>query len=567
MRGGTEVWQKISVRACRALDNLSNACQPRRPMIAASKHTRNLAHIIITVFLFTAAAASNAPAAVVTADRFQLKLNGQPFVIKGMNYSPVPIGTAPGFVPYGDYFIPYYTNVWKPDVDNMRAAGINVIKLYAGNPDLNAGAPGTAGNWRAFLDYCYNGGNKPIYVVMFSYTQGGVIAQGGTGFNDYIRQYDELVKSTVKHPAVFGYLVGNEIFGGVTQNSQFWTNFGRLIDAAQGAGLSQGQNPFLMTAINDEFTPQTSWPAIKFGEQSGKLRNLDSWCINIYRGPEFGGTGNSVFTQYLALMNSFQAPLRKPLVLGEWGTPHTTRPSQIYGQSSTQPVTNLDAVPQSQMGQGQPYFDAQPVATFLTTQWNTIKVNLKAGPDQVCVGGFIFDWCDEYWKGNNNSVQLGGPDGSFKGGAFAGSYYDEAGFGVASAVDQSAYGQGKPNISRSLFKGYNAVKTFYNASSESGGDLYLTGAQFAAMQSDIQEEIHQDRKELKELREIDVAHEASIRRWLQVEIAVLNARLAHPADEVLMELDQMLDTRTALRKSAKRHILQRLHARLNELGD
>ena len=152
MRGGTEVWQKISVRACRALDNLSNACQPRRPMIAASKHTRNLAHIIITVFLFTAAAASNAPAAVVTADGFQLKLNGQPFVIKGMNYSPVPIGTAPGFVPYGDYFIPYYTNVWKPDVDNMRAAGINVIKLYAGNPDLNAGAHGTAGNWRDFLD-------------------------------------------------------------------------------------------------------------------------------------------------------------------------------------------------------------------------------------------------------------------------------------------------------------------------------------------------------------------------------------------------------------------------------
>ncbi len=48
--------------------------------------------------------------------------------------------------------------------------GINVIKLYAGNPDLNAGAPGTAGNWKAFLDYCYNGGNKPVYVVMFSYT-------------------------------------------------------------------------------------------------------------------------------------------------------------------------------------------------------------------------------------------------------------------------------------------------------------------------------------------------------------------------------------------------------------
>ncbi|HYY35703.1 MAG TPA: hypothetical protein VE867_04955, partial [Candidatus Binatia bacterium] len=317
----------------------------------------------------------------------------------------------------------------------------------------------------------------------------------------------------------------------------------------------------------DEFTPQTSWPAIKRGEQSGKLSHLDSWCINIYRGPEFGGAGNSVFTQYLSLMNSFQTPLRKPLILGEWGTPHTTRPSQIYGQSSTQPVTNLDDVPASQMGQGKPYFDAQPVATFLTTQWNTIKTNLKAGPDQVCAGGFIFDWCDEYWKGNNNSIQVGGPDGSFKGGAFAGSYYDEAGFGVASAVDQSTYGQGKPNISRRLFKGYNAVKTFYNASSASASELYLSGAQLGAIQSDIQQEIHNDRNELKQLREIDVLHEASVRRWLQVKIAVLHARLNHPTDEVLEQLDHMLDTRTAISKSGKRHVLQRLHARLDELGD
>jgi hypothetical protein len=520
---------------------------------------------IVLILLFAAATSPCAPGAVVAANGFQVTLNGQPFVVKGMNYSPVPIGTFPGFVPYGDYFIPYYANVWKPDVDNMRAAGINVIKLYAGNPDLNAGVPGTAGNWKAFLDYCYNGGNHPIYVVMFSYTQGDVIAQGGTGLNNYIRQYDELVKSTVKHPAVFGFLVGNEIFGGVTQNPQFWINFGRLIDAAQGAGLSQGQNPFLMTAINDEFTPQTSWPAIRLGEQSGKLRNLDSWCINIYRGPEFGGAGNSVFTQYLALMNSFQTPVRKPLILGEWGTPHTTRPIGIYGQSSIQPVANLDDVPENQMGPGQPYFAAQPVATFLSTQWNTIKANLQAGPNQVCAGGFIFDWCDEYWKGNNNNIQIGGPDGGFKGGAFAGGYWDEAGFGVTSAVDQSTYGQGKPNISRALFKGYAAVKTFYNASSPPGSELYLTAKQLSKIQSDIQEEIHQNRESLHELREIDLPREASIRRWLQTEIEVLQARLDFPVDGELEELDQMLDTRTSLSRAAKRRILARLRARLAEL--
>jgi hypothetical protein len=524
---------------------------------------------IAILLLVTAITSPHASSAVVTADGFQLKLNGQPFVIKGMNYSPVPIGAAPRYIPYGDYFIPYYANVWKPDLDKMREAGINVIKLYAGNPALNAGAPGSAGNWKAFLDYCWNGGNKPVYVIMMSYTQGDVIAQGGAGFQGYLSDYQKLVQSTVKHPAVFGYLVGNEIFGGVTQNQQFWTNFGRLIDAAQGAGLGQGQNPFLTTAVNDEFTPQTSWPAIKFGEQSGKLRNLDSWSINIYRGAQFGGVGNSAFTQYLALMNSLGS-IKKPLIFGEWGTPHTTRPIGVYGQSSKQPVTNLDDVPESQMGSGQPYFDAQPVATFLTTQWNTIKTNLKAGANQVCVGGFIFDWCDEYWKGDPDNpnppvMQIGGPDGGFQGNAFAGGYWDEAGFGVTSAVDQSTYGQGKPNISRRLFKGYNAVKAFYNAASELGDELYLTDTQIAGIQSAIQDEIHQDRKKLHKLQEIDLPHEASIRRLLQTEIAVLRARLAYPTDEVLDQLDEMLDTHESLGREAKRHILQRLHARLAEL--
>ena len=402
---------------------------------------------------------------------YNLQLNGKPFVIKGMDYSPVPIGTAPGNEPYGDYFVPAYANVWKPDIDKIREAGVNVIKLYAGNPDLNAGDPGSAGHWKDFLDYCWNGGNRPVYVVMFSYTRGDVIAAGGAGLDDYIKQYGELVKSTVKHPAVFGYIIGNEIFDGVTGNATFWANFGKLIDAAQSAGLSQKEKPFLTTATKDDFTPQDTWPAIKLGEQSGKLKNLDAWCINVYRGPEFGGANNSVFTQYLALMNSLRA-VKKPLILGEWGTPHTTRPANIYGQSSIQPLTNLDDVSDSDMGSGKPYYAAQPVGKFLSTQWDTIKANLAAGNNQVCVGGFIFDWCDEYWKGGNNSTQVGGPDSAFFPINFAGNYWDEAGFGVTSAVDQSTYGSGKANILRTTFRGYDAVKTFYNASSQSGAELY-----------------------------------------------------------------------------------------------
>jgi len=522
--------------------------------------------------IFLLITAGPVPAAVVTANGFQIQLNGQPFIIKGMNYSPVPIGTAPGNVPYGDYFVSDYANVWQPDIDNIRQAGINVIKLYAGNPDLNAGNPASGGNWKQFLDYCYNGGTNPVYVVMFSYTQGGVIAQGGDGLNDYIRQYSEMVKSTVTHPAVFGYIIGNEIFDGVTSNSQFWINFGMLINAAQGAGLSQGQNPFLMTATNDNFTPQNSWPAIQLGEQSAQLANLNSWCINVYRGDQFGGSGNSVFTQYLALMSSLGSTVKKPLILGEWGTPHTTRPANVYSSNAVGPVTNLDDVPVSQMGSGQPYFAAEPVETFLNTQWNTIKTNLMAGSNQVCVGGFIFDWCDEYWKGNNNNVQVGGPNINFQGGAFAGGYWDEAGFGVTSAVDQSAYGPGNANISRTLFKGYNAIKTFYNASSWSAGELYglpqLPAPDLALLRQEIRHDIHQIRARLHRLKQQHQSgshKKARLHRLLEMRISVLGARLLFPTDEVLRQMDDSLDHRTGLGRVAMRTMLAELNARLVEL--
>jgi len=242
-------------------------------------------------------------------------------VIKGMNYSPVPIGALPGNPPYGDYLTPEYMNVWLPDIESMRAAGVNAIKLYAGNPALNAGAPGSSGNWKQFLDTCYNAGTNPVYVVMFSYVQGDVIAAGGASYDQYLSDYENLVSSTVNHPAILGYCVGNEIFGGdVTSNPQFWINFGALLNRAKQAGQSQGATAFLMTATNDNYTPTDAWPAIKQGESSGQLNNLDAWGINIYRGPLFGGAGNSAFVQYKDLMTSLNKT--RPLILGG-GERHT----------------------------------------------------------------------------------------------------------------------------------------------------------------------------------------------------------------------------------------------------
>src|SRR5258708_9373613 len=128
----------------------------------------------VAIFLTFAGISANAGSietnAQVTASGFVLNLGGKPFAIKGMNYSPVPTGAEPKYIPYGDFFIPYYANVWKPDIDKIRAAGVNVIKLFAGNPNLNAGAPATARNCYNILYYCFNKCTKHVTFTMFAST-------------------------------------------------------------------------------------------------------------------------------------------------------------------------------------------------------------------------------------------------------------------------------------------------------------------------------------------------------------------------------------------------------------
>jgi len=98
-------------------------------------------------------------------------------------------------------------------------------------------------------------------------------------------------------------------------------------------------------------------------------------------------------------------------------------------------------------------------------------VQVTAGNDQVCVGGLI-RLVRRILEGKQREYAGGGPDVNFQGGSFAGGYADEAGYGLSSSVPNSQYGSGQPNIVRTFFKAYNAVTTLYNASSNTGKELY-----------------------------------------------------------------------------------------------
>ena len=86
--------------------------------------------------------------------------------------------------------------------------------------------------------------------------------------------------------------------------------------------------------------------------------------------------------------------------------------------------------------------------------------------------------------------------------------------------------------------------TSTSLSSGSSGDGQCSAQRSApdlgAIQQEVRQEIREDRQELKQLSQIEVPHERSIRRWLRVQLQVLQARRTYPTDEVLKQIDESM---------------------------
>ena len=60
-----------------------------------------------------------------------LLLNGQPFTVKGVNYSPIPIGTTfDDGDKIGDVFFDYFNPIHEVDFQLMKEMGVNTIRIY-----------------------------------------------------------------------------------------------------------------------------------------------------------------------------------------------------------------------------------------------------------------------------------------------------------------------------------------------------------------------------------------------------------------------------------------------------
>lgn len=144
----------------------------------------------------------------VTFQGMQLYVDGAPFYIKGLCYSPVPIGESPQFPPFGDYFISEYAYIWKRDLPLIKQMGVNTIRIYGWDTTHNV-------THYEFLDEVHKHGlkilltfyvgtkfdNPPVYINSNELKQVPI-----TNFTREAALYGD-------HPAILFWSFGNELNG------------------------------------------------------------------------------------------------------------------------------------------------------------------------------------------------------------------------------------------------------------------------------------------------------------------------------------------------------------------
>ena len=408
----------------------------------------------------------------VTVKGRQLELDGKPFQVRGVNYSPIPIGgSIDGYRAEankllgdgGDVFAnPYYENIWKADLVKMKDMGVNTIRVYAMHPWEPQVGPEMHRSHKAFLDLAQANGIHviaafPISNSVFRYklattapTDGSWFLRDGANiwvadetrkedgwkFNGAqtaaqrqrtdLEAYEALAHELGEHPAVFGFVIGNEINTPQNvANPKFWAYINHV---AERLHAPAPQKLTTMTMFDD------SMQTLRAVQKNGyDVSHIDFWGINSYRGRL--GDANEGFND---LFSTYAQASTKPFVVTEFGAPHTTRKEIVAGMNVPTPRTDDAAA------QGKKLHElcehgvlielparAKLAADYVESHWKDIDNNKN-----IAAGGIVFEWQDEYVKAGTREhltglsdvwSQSNSPGASA---AFPGGCRDEEGFGL-----------------------------------------------------------------------------------------------------------------------------------------
>ena len=298
---------------------------------------------IIAGLVLLAALAADATGVFTVSDR-EILLDGSAFDVRGMCYQPTPIGeNVVTGSPYGDYYTAAYSNLWARDFENLRQMRANVVRVYG----WTIGA-----DHSAFLDAAYNNGDQSLYLLANKWIDPATDWSDTNAVNSIISDWEDIATELKDHPAVMGFLVGNEVNwqNGNGYKADFWA----AINQIAGAVKAVAPDKVVSTAVTEAIDQLQTYDST--------MDNLDFWAIQIYRGGTFG----DFFTSYAT--NS-----SKPLVITEFG------------------YDACDATIDAEFSE-----DAAVPADAMETLWNELRDNRS-----VVSGGCVFEYADEWWKAEN----------------------------------------------------------------------------------------------------------------------------------------------------------------------
>jgi beta-galactosidase/beta-glucuronidase len=292
---------------------------------------------------------------------YVLLVNGKPFTIKGVCYSPIPVGKGPVYNWWGDPAKP-----WISDGDLMDKAGINTVRFYepGGNP---------AQTKQVVSDFYEKYG---IYSIMGH----------GLGFWDMPhanyadpdfrfkvkKQVYQMVQSYKNEPGIIAWVLGNEANYSFDGSVNPWST--PELDAITNARDRQlAKAKIYYTFLNElAHIVKKIDPTRPVGFGNGELGSIDVAKeyapdfdfvgIIIYRGKSFGNLFRQLKERY-----------GKPCIMIEFGC-------DSYNALKQEP-------------------DEENQAYFLKTLWGELQYNMYHGKGEGnCLGGCIFEWNDEWWK-------------------------------------------------------------------------------------------------------------------------------------------------------------------------
>ncbi len=325
--------------------------------------------ILVSTFLLGASSKTISKVSIkkLKNGHFQLLVNRKPYIVKGVCYSPIPIGENHESDWWSDPHKP-----WIVDGKLMQEMGVNTIRIYQApdNPeqvkrvirDLYElyGIRTILGNWLGFWEYpC------PFY--------------GDKAFQDKVKkEVLEMVELYKDEPGILFWILGNENNYSCLGRVNPWSN--EEIDKEPDPRKKNALRAKIYYSFVNDIARQIHEidPNHPVALGNGELLGLE-WasefcpdidlvaCI-IYRGRTFGN-----------LFKSLKATFDLPVLIAEFG-------ADAYDAYLKKEDQNMQAF-------------------FLESQWRQIYSNLAKAPQGAgnCLGGTSFEWSDEWWKHDENN--------------------------------------------------------------------------------------------------------------------------------------------------------------------